>query len=422
MSNVLGSLITLIYANFIICTLLDFEVKNKKRLYILGIFIVGIVFCNTFVLIQYGYASFIKYYPLLIHIPSYFCYLLISKFKGIKLVFIMLTAFVFSTPGSLVALSISSFFDYRTDLINVLYIATYIPLAFIIFKYLRPLFLYMLRNSESDWLGFCSIPLSYYGIIYFKGMRDISTLGNRSVLVIYLLVLTLTSFSYVMILRFFMQTREHYMLQNEQVIFKSQVSAAQVHLEALKESQEKTIIYRHDIKHHLNLINAYLGDNNIKAAQGYVKEVEKSIDDAKYEQYCSNYTVNLILSSYIAKAKKEGIVVETRIELSEHNNISDIDLCVIFSNAIENATNACKAMSITKERIINILCKTKNDKLLIQITNSYEGSVALIEDMPISFEEGHGYGTKSIAAVAQKYEGICSFCAHEGIFKLNIII
>ena len=118
------------------------------------------------------------------------------------------------------------------------------------------------------------------------------------------LVFILTLSAYFLILRFFKQTREQLTLQNEQNLLQMQVAAAQMHLEALQESQEKTIIYRHDMRHHLHLINAYLADNNQAAAQKYITEVEKTIEDAAVEKYCSNYTVNLILSSYIAKAKE----------------------------------------------------------------------------------------------------------------------
>jgi two-component system, LytTR family, sensor histidine kinase AgrC len=60
-----------------------------------------------------------------------------------------------------------------------------------------------------------------------------------------------------------------------------------------------------------------------------------------------------------------------QINLPEKNTISDMDLCIIFANAIENAINASKLITNTNDRTLQILCKTKGDKLLIQITNSY---------------------------------------------------
>jgi sensor histidine kinase regulating citrate/malate metabolism len=103
------------------------------------------------------------------------------------------------------------------------------------------------------------------------------------------------------------------------------------------------------MRHHLNLINSYLVDNNKEAAQKYITEVERSIEGAVVEKYCSNYTVNLMLSSYIAKAKNEKITVEAQIDLPEKNAVSDMDMCIIFANAIENAITSCKDIHSAKQ-------------------------------------------------------------------------
>jgi len=73
---------------------------------------------------------------------------------------------------------------------------------------------------------------------------------------------------------------------------------------------------------------------------------------------------------------------------------------------------------------LKILCKTKNDKLFTKITNSFEGTVMLVDEIPIpiSKSKNHGLGTKSIAAIAEKYNGVYSFTAENGIFKTSIIL
>jgi two-component system, LytTR family, sensor histidine kinase AgrC len=420
--NLIGSLLTLINAISLMYILLDYEVKHKKNVYHMGLFITAVLICSGYVVIKFGYASFIKIYPLLVHVPSFISILFVSKYKGIKLLFVLLTVFVLCSPPIYIGLIISSFFNFNRTIHNVVCFIMYIPSWFIVYRYLRPSFLYMLRNTDEGWFGFCTIPLSYYLLIYFTGMKNLSNLRSPSTLVIILLALILTLSAYVMILQFFRQTKEHFTLQIEQNLLKTQVAAAQVHFEALKESQEKTILYRHDMRHHLNLIGTYLADNNSAAAQKYIKEVEKTIEDAVIEKYCNNYTVNLILCSYILKAKNERITVETQINLPEKNAVSDMDLCIVFSNAIENAVNACRNIPSTNDRTLKIVCKAKKDKLFIQITNSYQGTVIFVDDMPVSTEDNHGLGTKSITAVAQKYGGVSSFTAEDGVFKTSIIL
>jgi len=101
----------------------------------------------------------------------------------------------------------------------------------------------------------------------------------------------------------------------------------------------------------------------------------------KKVRYVNNKTGSY---SYITHAKKEDIEVETQIDLPEQNTVSD--------------------------------------KLFIQITNSCEGNVEFADDMPVSTMENHGLGTKSIAAIAQKYGGVYSFTAEYGVFTTSIIL
>ncbi len=422
MLNLIRSLFNLIYAISLIYMLLDFEIKRKKDLYLMGLFVFVILICNVFVWLNFGYEGFMKLYPLLIHIPSFIVFLLVSKYKGIKLIFVLLTVFVLCSPPIGIALIISSFFGFNRTILTVVCFMMYIPTGFFVYKYLRPSFLYMLRNTDKGWFGFCTIPLSYYALIYFIVLRNSKQMTEIPNLVIMVLALILTIAAYIMILRFFKQIREQLTLQNEQNLLQMQVAAAQAHLEALEESQEKTIIYRHDMRHHLNLISAYLADNNVAAAEEYISDVENIIESTVIEKYCSNYSINLMLNCYVAKARNEHIAVETEVNLPAKNVISDMDLCVIFANAIENAINACKLVPHTDNRFIKILCKIKGDKRLIQVINSYEGTILFVDDMPASLKENHGLGTKSIAAIAEKYGGVYSFTADSGVFKTSIIL
>jgi two-component system sensor histidine kinase AgrC len=384
MMSLIKSLLSLIFAISMMYMLLDCEIKHKHNRYLLGVYATVVLICDGFVLINFGYTHFMKLYPLFVHLPVFLAFVFISKFKAIKVFFVYWTLDAITTSFSVVGLIIAYSFDSTRVVVNIVCYVLYLPTGFIIYKYIRPTFLYMMRNTDKGWLGFIIIPLSYSVLIYSTWIYNLDKAFSVVIVKNAVLYFTMAFSAYFLIFRFFLQTREQIILQSEQNLLQMQVSAAQVHLEELRESQEKTIIYRHDMRHHLNLINSYLVDNNKAAAQKYITEVEKTIDSAVVEKYCNNYTVNLILCSYISKANNEQITVETQINLPKKNAVSDMDLCVIFANAIENATNACKCIPSTKEN--------------------------------------HGLGTKIIAAVVNKYGGVCSFTTEDGVFKTSIIL
>lgn len=418
----LRNLLTLIFAISLMHMLLDCEIKNKSRLYWLGAYAVAVVLCNLLVLLNFGYATFMRLYPLLIQTTVLLGFMSVSRFSAIKVLFVHLTAVAVTSGFVLIGLILAYLLGSPAVTVNVVCYILYLPTWFIFRRFLRPSFLYMLRNTDKGWLGFCVIPLLFSAFAYANGNYNLDWITFQRVSVNSVFFLALTLAAYSLLLRSFRQTREQLALQSERHLLETQITAARLRLEALKESHEKTIIYRHDMRHHLNLINAYLEDNNEAAARAYITEVGNAILGTAIEEYCGNYAVNLILSSYISKARDAQIATKTLINLPESNAISDMDLCVILANAIENAVNACSRVANVEDRFLTVSCTTKNGKLLLQIINSYPGEVQLNNNRAITVDQDHGVGIKSITAVAQKYGGFCSFTADKGVFRARIIL
>ena len=423
MLDQIKSLFTFIFATGFMYLLLDCDFKVKKKLYLLIPFLVAITIVDVFIFIHHGYFYFMKLYPVLINIPMVIAFAYVSKFKLSKVLFVQVTITALVLSVSLIAVILAGLMGSDKDMVNILSCIIYLPYTMIVYFLIRPSILYMLRNSEKGWLSFCIIPISYTLLLYTASSYNLNSVEiSPKTVIISLLILILAVTAYYQILRNFKQTREQINLQNEQNLLKTQVAASHARLETMMESQEKTIIYRHDMRHHLNLISAFLSDNNISATKKYIEEVQSTIASTVVDEYCNNYAVNLILCSYISKAKSDLITVETQIHIPVINRISDMDLCVIFSNAIENAINACLKLKDTKERMLQIVCKNKNDKLFIKITNSYSGALNFIDKIPVNQEENHGIGTKSIVSVVNKYQGVYSFTAENNLFEFVVII
>jgi len=422
MMDLIEFFVTLGYSIILMYMLLDIEIKPIKGRYLMGLFMTILLVCGMFVWFSLGYQSFMIFYPVFVQVPLFILFWFISKYKGIKLLFVLLTVIVLSSPPMLLGQIVSAIFGYNDVILNVVCIVMYLPMTFIVYKYFRPLFLYMLRNSKKGWVTFCLIPLSYNAFTTLLGRYDVEMVREEPILWLDTTVAILIIAAYVLILRFFKQTREQLILQNEQNILAMQVSALQARYETIKEAEEKMVICRHDLRHHLNLINAYLADNNLAGVRKYITEIENNIDDTKIKKYCDNDTVNLIMASYINMAKNENILVESQVFIPQDCAVSDMDLCIILANAIENAIYACMNIEDINARKINISCKSKNDKLFIQVTNNFSGEVIFAEDMPISAQENHGFGTKSIAATVEKYSGLYSFTADNGVFRARIIL
>ena len=121
-----------------------------------------------------------------------------------------------------------------------------------------------------------------------------------------------------------------------------QVSQAVREIEALRESQQKTRAYRHDLRHHLQYLSGCLENGQYEQAQRYIHEINAEIEAARVVTYCENEAANLIFSAFAARAEAQGVKFSLRAELPHILPISESDLCVLLSNALENALHACK--------------------------------------------------------------------------------
>ncbi len=417
-----GVVLNLAYAVILMIMLLDFEIHSKRQLIIPSLILILMIALDAFIWLTFGYKAFMLLYPLLIHLPMYFAFWFVSKYKGVKLLFVLLTVIFLSFPPILVGSIVSSFYN-NSSLVQIFVgFAMYFPILGSVQLFFRPFSSYMLRNSQNGWLGFCSIPLSYYVLNYSIGKYDMDVLRFQTDYLADVIACVLVTCAYVIILRSFKQTRERLVLQNQQEVLQTGISAAAARLEDIKESQEKAILYRHDLHHHLRLIDAFLTNGEVDKAKEYIAEIEKSIEASVVEKFCDNHTVNLILSASIQKARAEGIQVESRIYVPKEIRMRDMDLCVILANATENAINACVKIPDLALRTISITIREKQEKLLIQISNPFIGTVIFEDERPISPIKHHGIGTRSIISMVEKYNGIYSYTAEKNIFIVTIII
>ncbi|MEG1657399.1 MAG: ATP-binding protein, partial [Christensenellaceae bacterium] len=236
------------------------------------------------------------------------------------------------------------------------------------------------------------------------------------------LLMVLVFSVYNLFLQLFKRTRQQLTLQNEQNMLTLQINAMQTYLGQLKESQKKTAIYRHDLRHHMQYISACLNSDKIQDAQEYITSVCNDITAICVIRFCENDTINLLLSSYSTKAKESNITLDISVDVPAATQVPPTDICVIFANSLENAINATKPLSQEEKRKIDISCNNKNGKLFLQIKNNYTGSVKFNGDIPYSTKKNHGTGIKSIVSVVEKCQGVYSFTAKDGVFIMNVIL
>lgn len=202
-----------------------------------------------------------------------------------------------------------------------------------------------------------------------------------------------------------------------------QLSQSVREINALRESQALARQYRHDLRHHLQYVLSCIINGQEEQAQAYISDICREIDAQKVHQYCENEAANLILSAFSKRAKKDDIDMNVQGTLSASNPISDSDLCVLLSNALENAIHACRKLAAEGTACtIDVRFYEQGGRFFLQVTNPCGEGVRFEKGIPVSDRPEHGVGVQSICAIVKRHGGVYSFSVRDGRFILRLSV
>jgi sensor histidine kinase regulating citrate/malate metabolism len=152
----------------------------------------------------------------------------------------------------------------------------------------------------------------------------------------------------------------------------------------------------------------------------YIAGLQTNIESVPTQQFCSNETVNLILSAFYARAEKSDVRLDIAADIPAATHVPNTDLCVIISNTLENAINAVSRVQALP-RVIHFISETRNGQLFIEITNPCEEPVEFQDDLPVS-NHHNGIGVKSILLSATSLGGLVKFELQNQQFSVKLIL
>ena len=82
-------------------------------------------------------------------------------------------------------------------------------------------------------------------------------------------------------------------------------------------------------------------------------------------------------------------------------------------------------MENPEKRLIHVTVFQEKSFLRIKIENSFQGELKIKNQLPVTTKADrryHGFGVKSMKAVAEKYKGSLTVSAKDGWFELRILI
>lgn len=191
--------------------------------------------------------------------------------------------------------------------------------------------------------------------------------------------------------------------------------------ETMQQSRDKIRALRHDLLHHLQMLQHFALTGNTEQLVDYIGRMNEQIEIATRGVNTGNDAVDAILDFMIEKAKREGAAITVKSSIPKEEFISIYDINILLSNLLDNAIEGVKDCS-DKEIHLNI--KTEQGLLCICVENQYDGILYQEENRYLTRknEDGHGIGLQNVSDIVDKYHGIMKIETENHIFKVNLIL
>lgn len=216
-------------------------------------------------------------------------------------------------------------------------------------------------------------------------------------------------------------------------IYLEQKKNCQYHAQAaaykmLEEQYNRSERLRHDLKNHILALLGLWEEQEWEKLGSYLKKMENGAGIADCEEATGNRVVDVLLNQKRKLAQGQGIVWESDVQIPGQCGISEMDLCILFGNILDNAVEACERSGEREDGqedrpFIRVRAGAVKKCFLLEAVNSVEaanhpGSGCAGKENP----QEHGIGLLNVGDVVRRYNGVMDTEIQNSIFTISVLI
>lgn len=173
-----------------------------------------------------------------------------------------------------------------------------------------------------------------------------------------------------------------------------------------KAYSENQMLY-HDYKNHMLSVRQLIKEHKSEDALEYIDAYISLTAKVNRRINSGSKILDIIVNSKLGEAKAKNIDFTCEVGYVGDTGITDMDMCALMANLLDNAIEACERIEGERAWICLKIVR-RNDMLLIKLGNSIAAADALKRDFFQSEKDKqkiHGWGMKSVEKVLKKYDG-----------------
>ncbi|MDR1002337.1 MAG: GHKL domain-containing protein [Oscillospiraceae bacterium] len=176
----------------------------------------------------------------------------------------------------------------------------------------------------------------------------------------------------------------------------------------------------HDMNNHLLCLKQMKEDGNLSHVDTYIEELSSSLEQGVMPCRSGVPVIDTVVSVKYRHAVSEDIDFIINVAGIDCSSFSQMDLCTVISNVVDNAIEECE--SFEGEKTIELSISENENYLILNCANSISEKTKSKSNLLETRKrdpENHGIGLKSVRSTINKYNGNMvagiendKFCVH----------
>lgn len=285
-----------------------------------------------------------------------------------------------------------------------------------------------LETGRKVWILFCMVISTFLFVTVIFNELYQNTPENSSVSTLYFTASIAFFITGIITIYFFTYICNSFTNEKRLYVLRTGYDGIKEQLAVQSANSEKISKIRHDTKNHLQNAKMLLSQGQYGAAERLVDEMIGQTDNIhlEFNAVTGNDIIDAVIAIKSAICRSHNIDFKLTCETLPKIRISEIDLSSLISNILDNAITAAEKTDVPRV-VLKIF--VRGEYLNIVSENSYSGKIKKYNEGKITTflttkcnSDEHGFGTRIIGEIAQKYDGACVYEYENGIFKMNVML
>ncbi|MBQ8551887.1 MAG: GHKL domain-containing protein [Clostridia bacterium] len=177
--------------------------------------------------------------------------------------------------------------------------------------------------------------------------------------------------------------------------------------------------WRHDYRHHIQTMKVHMANGEYEEIGSYLDMLDNDLTNVETVIKTGNRMADAILNSKLSLAAEREIKVKAEAKIPVSLSVSELDLCIVIGNLLDNAIDACLELP-AGERLIRIYMEMKGNYLYLALTNTAGGHKK--KHFRTTKGDGHGFGIARVDAIVKKYGGYVTRASEDGAFSTEVLL